>query len=112
MSEARKYFEEHAKFAAPLGMLRYSDQQMSAIGSAEGQSLDDRPGLEEGVRTRVWLCGPPEDFVDYLKQVQSRYPGLEHVILTAAMGMGRSVIEEQFHAFAQDVMPHFDRGDS
>ena len=107
MSEARKYFEEHAKFAAPLGMLRYSDQQMSAIGSAQGQSLDDRPGIEEGVRTKVWLCGPPEDFVDYLKQVQSRYPGLEHVILTAAMGMGRAVIKEQLHAFAQDVMPHF-----
>ncbi len=107
MSEARKYFEEHAKFAAPLGMLRYSDEQMSAIGSARGQSLDSRPGIEEGVRTRVWLCGPPEDFVDYLKDVQARYPGLERVILTAAMGMSRGVIEEQLQAFAQDVMPHF-----
>ena len=108
MQEARKYFEEHAKFAAPLGMLRYSERQMSAIGSAQGQSLDSRPGIEEGVRTKVWLCGPPEDFVDYLKDIQARYPGLEHIILAAAMGMGRSVIKEQLQAFAQDVMPHFD----
>ena len=25
-------FEEHVKFAAPLGMLRYNDQQMAATG--------------------------------------------------------------------------------
>ncbi len=107
MREAEKYFEEHAKFAAPLGMLRYSERQMSSIGSAQGQSLDERPGIEEGVRTKVWLCGPPEDFVDYLKDVQARYPGLEHVIMAAAMGMGRGVFKEQLQAFAQDVMPHF-----
>ena len=28
-------FEEHVKFAAPLGMLRYSDQQIAATGPAE-----------------------------------------------------------------------------
>ncbi|MBI3325876.1 MAG: LLM class flavin-dependent oxidoreductase, partial [Nitrospinae bacterium] len=29
---ARPFFEEHVKFAAPLGMLRYNEDQMQAVG--------------------------------------------------------------------------------
>ena len=37
--------------------------------------------LENGVRNRAWLCGPARDIVAYLKQLEARYPGLEHVMI-------------------------------
>src|SRR5262249_60237626 len=33
VERARPYFEEHAKFMAPLGMLRYSEEHVSAVGA-------------------------------------------------------------------------------
>ena len=38
MDRARPYFEEHAKFMAPLGMLRYSEEQVRAVAARQAQS--------------------------------------------------------------------------
>ena len=107
MKEARPYFEESVKFAAPLGMLRYSDEQLEAIGRPTGQHLARPPVIDDGVETKVWLCGPPEDFIDYLKVMQEKYPGVEHVVVSNVMGMPREVYKEQLTLFANEVMPAF-----
>jgi hypothetical protein len=107
MREARPYFEEHTKFAAPLGMLRYNQDQMRDVGSARGQAVAVRPTIENGVESRVWLCGPPEEFVAYLKEVEQKYPGIRHVLMSSAMGMPKDVYMDQLSIFANEVMPHF-----
>ena len=107
MREAKPFFEEHIKFSAPLGMLRYSEQQMQSIGSSEGQPVAALPTIEDGVATRVWLCGPPEDFVAYLKELEKKYPGFRHLMVAASMGMPKDVYKEQLTIFADEVMPAF-----
>ncbi len=103
---ARPYFEEHAKVMAPLGMLRYSEEHARAVVARRPQSPTTAT-LEDGVRNRSWLCGPPEDIVAYLKDVERRYPGLDHVMVAWAIGTPRDVMVEQLTRFAREVMPAF-----
>src|SRR5262249_18196500 len=80
IDRARPYFEEHAKFMAPLGMLRYGEELVTAVAARRAQS-PTAASLENGVRNRAWLCGPPEEIVGYLREIERRYPGLEHVMI-------------------------------
>ena len=106
MERARPYFEEHAKCMAPLGMLRYSEELVTAVAARQAQS-PSAATLENGVSNRTWLCGPPRDIVAYLKEVERRYPGLDHVMIGWALGTPRDLMIEQLTRFAREVMPAF-----
>ena len=106
LERARPYFEEHAKFMAPLGMLRYSEEHVSAVAARQAQSPTGAT-LENGVRNRSWLCGPPARIIDYLKSLEAKYPGLEHVMIAWALGTPRDLMLEQLARFAREVMPAF-----
>ena len=103
---ARPYFEEHAKFMAPLGMLRYSEEHVSAVQARQAQSASAAT-LENGVRNRSWLCGPSRDIVAYLKELEARYPGLDHIMIAWALSTPRELMIEQLAQFAAEVMPAF-----
>jgi alkanesulfonate monooxygenase SsuD/methylene tetrahydromethanopterin reductase-like flavin-dependent oxidoreductase (luciferase family) len=103
-------FEEHVKFAAPLGMLRYTEEQMKEIGPGGvarhiAAGVDFRDVLEK----RAWFAGTPEETVDYLKEMEERYPGLEHILIAFPMGATKAQFKEQLTRFAQEVMPAFRR---
>jgi len=106
IERARPYFEEHAKVMAPLGMLRYSEEHVKAVAARQPQSPTSAT-LENGVRNRSWLCGPSGDIVSYLKEVERRYPGLDHVMIGWAIGTPRDLMVEQLTRFAREVMPAF-----
>jgi len=106
IQRARPYFEEHAKVMAPLGMLRYSEEHVKAVAARQPQSPTSAT-LENGVRNRSWLCGPSGDIVSYLKEVERRYPGLDHVMIGWAIGTPRDLMVEQLTRFAREVMPAF-----
>ena len=108
IQRARPYFEEHAKFMAPLGMLRYGEEHVKAVAARQAQS-PTTASLENGVRNRAWLCGPSADIVNYLKEVERRYPGLDHVMIAWALGTPRELMIEQLTRVAQEVMPAFAR---
>jgi alkanesulfonate monooxygenase SsuD/methylene tetrahydromethanopterin reductase-like flavin-dependent oxidoreductase (luciferase family) len=108
IQKARPSFEEHAKFMAPLGMLRYSEEHVKAVAARQPQS-PTTASLENGVGNRSWLCGPPRDILAYLKEVERRYPGLEHVMIAWALGTPRALMIEQLTRFAHEVMPAFSR---
>jgi alkanesulfonate monooxygenase SsuD/methylene tetrahydromethanopterin reductase-like flavin-dependent oxidoreductase (luciferase family) len=108
MQRARPYFEEHAKVMGPLGMLRYSEEHVKAVAARQAQSPTGAT-LENGVRNRSWLCGPSKDIVGYLKEVEQRYPGLEHVMIAWALGTPRALMIEQLTRFAHEIMPAFSR---
>lgn len=106
IQKARPYFEEHAKVMAPLGMLRYGEEHAKAVAARQAQS-PSAATLENGVRNRAWLCGPPADIVAYLREVEARYPGLDHVMIAWALGTPRALMIEQLTRFAEEVMPAF-----
>src|SRR5262249_53785287 len=106
VKKARPYFEEHAKFMGPLGMLRYSEEHVKAVAERRAQS-PTAATIENGVQNRTWLCGPAEEFIGYLKEVERRYPGLEHVMVSCPLGTPRKMMKENLTRFAREVMPAF-----
>ena len=101
-------FEEHVKFAAPLGMLRYNQEQMRATGPA-GVATHIAAGsnFREVIDNRAWFAGSPEDTIDYLKEIEEKYPGLEQVIIAFPMGESKAEFAQQITRFAREVMPAF-----
>ena len=107
MEQARPYFEEATKFAAPLGLMRLSSEQIAAVADPRRHSGVVLPTLESAVAQKTWLCGPAEQIVDHLRGVEEQYPGLQRINLGAVMGMPREVFQDQLTKFAEGVMPHF-----
>ena len=108
MEEARPYFEEAMKFAAPLGLMRMSPEQIEAVATPGLRRGVQLPTLEEAVENKAWLCGPPEVIIEHLKEVEERYPGADRINLGSVMGMPRQVFKDQLTKFAEGVMPAFD----
>ena len=101
-------FEEHVKFAAPLGMLRYNEDQMKATGPA-GVATHIAAGtsFRDVLDNKAWFAGTPEETVDYLKDLEAKYPGLEQVLIAFPMGETKAQFAEQITRFAKEVMPAF-----
>ena len=110
MEEARPYFEEAMKFAAPLGLMRMSPEQIEAVATPGLRRGVQLPTIEEACENKAWLCGPPEVIIEHLKEVEERYPGADRINLGSVMGMPRQVFKDQLTKFAEGVMPAFDLG--
>ena len=101
-------FEEHVKFAAPLGMLRYNQEQMRATGpGGVATHIAAGSNFREVIDNRAWFAGSPEDTIDYLKEIEEKYPGLEQVIIAFPMGESKAQFTQQIKRFAREVMPAF-----
>ena len=107
IEEARPYFEEAMKFAAPLGLMRLDQTQIDAVANPGGSKGIELPTLEDAAESRTWLCGPAEEIIEHLKGVEERYPGLERINLGSVMGMPLEVYKDQLSRFADEVMPAF-----
>jgi alkanesulfonate monooxygenase SsuD/methylene tetrahydromethanopterin reductase-like flavin-dependent oxidoreductase (luciferase family) len=105
-------FEEHVKFAAPLGMLRYSPEQMREMGPT-GAARHIAAGIdfEDVLQKRAWICGTPDELIGYLKDIEARYPGLEHLMLGFPFGATAAQFKAQLTRFAQEVRPAFQHPD-
>ena len=107
IAQARPYFEEAMKFAAPLGLMQLQPEQVAAVANPRLRQGVQLPTLEGAVASGAWLCGSPDDVVNQLKETEARYPGVERVNLGSVMGMPREVFKDQLSRFAAEVMPAF-----
>jgi alkanesulfonate monooxygenase SsuD/methylene tetrahydromethanopterin reductase-like flavin-dependent oxidoreductase (luciferase family) len=105
MNRLRPYHDERYKWFAPFGFVRYADEQGRPWGTPGAPART--PRIEDGVQQKAWICGPPEHFIQFLKDLERKYPGLEHIILHWAEGMPRAEFMEQLTLFAKEVMPAF-----
>jgi alkanesulfonate monooxygenase SsuD/methylene tetrahydromethanopterin reductase-like flavin-dependent oxidoreductase (luciferase family) len=103
----RPYHDERYKWFAPFGFVRYADEQGRPWGTP-GAPIGV-PTIEEGVRQKAWLVGPASVVRERLHELESEYPGLEHIVLHWPEGMPADEWIEQLRAFASDVMPAFTR---
>jgi len=101
----RPYHDERYKWFAPFGFVRYADEQGRTWGTPGAPA--GVPTIEEGVRQKAWLVGPPARVVQLLKDLESEYPGLEHIVLHWPEGMSAKDWKDQLRLFAQEVMPTF-----
>jgi len=65
------------------------------------------PRIEDGVEQKAWFCGPSGQFIDFLHDLEKKYPGLEDIILHWPEGMPWREFREQLTIFAREVMPAF-----
>lgn len=108
IEEATPYFEENMKMFAPLGFVRgLTDDQISAVADPKRARSAGLPTLRQAVDAGAWFCGPAELVTEKLKDVESRYPGLESVNVQQVIGTPQSVILEQLQQFSEEVMPAF-----
>jgi len=107
IQQARPYFEEAMKFAAPLGLMQLRPEQIEAVANPGRSRVVALPTLEEAVAENTWLCGPAALIVEHLKKVEEEYPGVERINVGAVMGMPKEVFKDQLTRFAEEVMPAF-----
>jgi alkanesulfonate monooxygenase SsuD/methylene tetrahydromethanopterin reductase-like flavin-dependent oxidoreductase (luciferase family) len=108
--EITPYYEEHVKMFGPLGFVPgITPAQIEASSRRGGWSAAGVPAVEHYTKTGAWFAGPPEDLVAYLRDLESRFPGLEHVNVSISMGTPKAVMLEQLQWFAKEVMPKFSR---
>ena len=93
---------------APLGFLPgATPAHIEAISKRGGWYEAGVPTLESFIETGAWYAGPPEGLVAYLKELEARYPGMEHVNLSTPMGTPQARMIEQFKWVSDEVMPAF-----
>ena len=108
IKESTPFFEEHVKMFAPLGFFRGLDEHQLAAVAKRGNWADANvPGVAETSASRSWYCGSAEGMVEYLKELETAFPGLEAVNVQSSMGTPQSVMVEQLERFAAEVMPAF-----
>ena len=105
IERVRPYHDERYKWFAPFGFVRYADEEGRPWGTPGAPAGE--PFIEDGVAQKAWICGPSEGFVEFLKETEQQYPGLEHIVLHWAEGMPREEFMEQLRRFAEEVMPEF-----
>ena len=105
---ATPFFEENMKMFAPLGFVRgITDEQIQALAGPNAASIPGLPTVESAAQDHAWLCGTPEEVIDFLKELEERYPGLDHINASSAVGTHSAVVLEQIERFAKEVMPAF-----
>ncbi|HEY3068363.1 MAG TPA: hypothetical protein VGL09_21440, partial [Methylomirabilota bacterium] len=110
--EITPYYEEHVKMFAPLGFVPgITREQVEAAGRRGGWGAAGVPTVEHYMKTGAWFAGPPEDLVAYLRDLESRFPGLEYVNVSISMGTPKAVMLEQLAWFGKEVMPKFTQRD-
>ncbi len=104
----KPHFEEHLKFAAPLGMLRYRQEQMQQLGPiGVARHIAAGSDFEDVLAKKAWMCGTSAELIEYLKGIEKKYPGLEHIMLGFPFGSSLAECQDQLQRFARDVMPEF-----
>ena len=104
ITRLRPYHDERYKWFAPFGFVRYVDEEGRPWGTPGAPARS--PRIEDGVKQKAWVCGPAERFVEFLKELEGKYPGLERVVLHWAEGMPRDEFMQQLRLFAEGVMPY------
>jgi hypothetical protein len=65
------------------------------------------PRIEDAIKAGGVLCGPPEQIIEELNGLESRYPALDRVLVQEWVGVPKSVCHEQIERFTTEVMPAF-----
>ena len=105
INRVRPYHDERYKWFAPFGFVRYTDSEGRPWGTPGAPART--PNIEDGVQQKAWFCGPPADFVAFLQEMESKYPGLEDMVLQWPEGMPWPEFKDQLSIFAREVMPAF-----
>jgi len=110
LKEIVPLYEEHAKMFAPLGFMPgMTKEQVAAVARRGGWYESGVPRVEHYINLGGWFAGTSDELVAFLKNLEARYPGLEHVNLSMPMGTPEAIMLDQYRRVSAEVMPHFRR---
>src|ERR1700758_4018568 len=108
MRVAAKYYEENMKMFGELRLVRaLTDEQIEIMRDPKRAPTAKLPRIEDAVKAGGFLTGTPADIIESLKKLEERYPGLDRVTCSMAIGVPLNVALEQLQRFAKEVMPAF-----
>jgi alkanesulfonate monooxygenase SsuD/methylene tetrahydromethanopterin reductase-like flavin-dependent oxidoreductase (luciferase family) len=106
--EAGKYYEENMKMFGELRLVRaLSEEQIVIMRDPRRAPTAKLPRIEDAIAAGGVLCGTPEQFIEHLKGLEKRYPGLDRVSVSLSVGVPKALALEQLERFATEVMPAF-----
>ena len=105
--EITPLYEEHAKMFGPLNFLPLSDEQKVAVSRRGGWQQAGVPGVEHFVELGSWFAGTTEQLTERLKELEEKFPGLEHVSLSMPICTPRTKMVEIYQQIGEEVIPHF-----
>jgi alkanesulfonate monooxygenase SsuD/methylene tetrahydromethanopterin reductase-like flavin-dependent oxidoreductase (luciferase family) len=106
--ELTPYYEEHVKMFAPLGFVPgITRPQVAATARRGSWGEAGVPTLDHYMKLGSWFAGTSEQLVEHLKNLESRFPGMEHINLSTSLCTPKAVMLEQFQRVAEEVMPAF-----
>jgi alkanesulfonate monooxygenase SsuD/methylene tetrahydromethanopterin reductase-like flavin-dependent oxidoreductase (luciferase family) len=106
--ELTPYYEEHVKMFAPLGFVPgITRPQVAATARRGGWGEAGVPTLDHFMKLGSWFAGTPQQLVEHLKNLEARFPGMEHINLSTSLCTPKAVMLEQFQRVAEEVMPAF-----
>jgi alkanesulfonate monooxygenase SsuD/methylene tetrahydromethanopterin reductase-like flavin-dependent oxidoreductase (luciferase family) len=104
-------YEEHVKMFAPLGFVPgLTPEQVAAVARRGGWDAAGVPKVEHFIGLGSWFAGTADDLVAFLKGIEEKYPGMEHINFSSPLTTPKDVMVEQFQIIAEEVMPHFRGG--
>src|ERR1700676_4334973 len=108
--EAGKYYEENMKMFGELRLVRaLSDEQIVIMRDPKRAPTAKLPRIEDAINAGGVLCGTPEQFIEHLKGLEKRYPGLDRVSVSLSVGVPKALCLEQLERFATEVLPAFSK---
>jgi alkanesulfonate monooxygenase SsuD/methylene tetrahydromethanopterin reductase-like flavin-dependent oxidoreductase (luciferase family) len=106
--ELTPYYEEHVKMFAPLGFVPgITGPQVAATARRGGWGEAGVPTLDHYMKLGSWFAGTPQQLIEHLKNLEARFPGMEHINLSTSLCTPKVVMIEQFQRVAEEVMPAF-----
>ncbi|MBV9969455.1 MAG: hypothetical protein JO228_05685, partial [Xanthobacteraceae bacterium] len=101
-------YEEHVKMFAPLGFVPgLTPDQVAAVARRGGWDAAGVPKVEHFIKLGSWFAGTPDDLVVFLKNIEEKYPGMDHINFSSPLTTPKDLMIEQFEIVAAEVMPHF-----
>jgi hypothetical protein len=96
------------KMFGPLRLVRaLSDEQIEVMSDPRRAPYANLPKVEDAMNAGGFLCGSPAQFVEHLKGLEERYPGLDRISVSLSVGVPKAAALEQLEWFATEVMPAF-----
>ena len=93
---------------APLGFVPgITPPQVAATARRGGWGEAGVPTLDHFMKLGSWFAGTPQQLIEHLKNLEARFPGMEHINLSTSLCTPKSVMLEQFQRVAEEVMPAF-----
>jgi alkanesulfonate monooxygenase SsuD/methylene tetrahydromethanopterin reductase-like flavin-dependent oxidoreductase (luciferase family) len=87
IAEMTPFYEEHVKMFGPLGFVPGLTPEKVKVTQGRGGWYEAAvPDLQHFIDLGAWFAGTPDELIERLKDLETRYPGMELINLSCSMG--------------------------